>query len=82
MCLVCRCTHCKDGDCDGKHHAHDAIRSLNEGKVSERVAIALIMDDGMSEDEAKTYLLTNRDKIKPLQPYDWNDLGGGQAGYR
>lgn len=82
MCLVCRCTHCKDGDCDGKHHAHDAIRQLRSGKITEKIAVMLAMDDGVTEDAAREYIAAKRDWVKELQDYDWYDRGGGQEGFR
>lgn len=71
MCDNCvRCTHCHEGNCDKKHRAHDAIRRLRGGLISEKIAVMLATDDGMTDDEAKAYIAENLETIKDLRPQD------------
>lgn len=78
MCLVCgTCTHCKDGDCDGFHFAHDWVRKVrDEGFPEEIAVVAMMNDEKWPESQARAYLETKRDWVKPLQHWLKDDKGG------
>jgi hypothetical protein len=77
MCLLCQCAHCKDGECDGHHHAHDWVRKVrDEGFPSGIAIIAMMNDEKWSEDQARIYLEEKQGWVKPLLPWLKDDQGG------
>ena len=76
MCVACNCPHCKDGDCDMNHNAHEWIRRIKEG-FPEEIAYKEISKE-MEWDPAFTVQYVNAKKnwVKPLPSWLKDDKGG------